>query len=492
MLSFYKQDQKPHIRYEDVEYNFSKYNSKKLIWYTLIFWAVVSIVAIILFANLHKAHAYTEKIDQQFSSSGTNFSAYADYTMTQIFHPSKYNITRVFITCAENPWLGGATTTSLALYEGFPGTGTLVATSSAQIDCNGTGGGSGYFDFNQVVQINPDFTHSFVITRPNQFYAQGIIDSGFDGYLLNYPENANSVFRTYYSVEDDEEVQVEIIELPDWDGTVQVGSEDELYYMEDVKCIVGENCYWEYRYNYALIDYDIFLVPTDADYNTPDYAIASSTLRDKSLLMGYFDLTDTDPGEPGGIDFYNLLVRNPTETETRSFPNLSITWIMPDPNFYGLFDDMDCATICDDIGTTTPDNFFEGVLYGFQCAGRKIACWAFLPSEQSVIKFSRAYYSMSTSFPFSVYNQIKREFIDLTNASSSAEVYYLDPVFGDRMSGTDAPILYTGIISEKIGSSLYDKIQNIMTYFIYLSVLAYFIIRIVHQAKKGQSGKEQE
>ena len=308
-------------------------------------------------------------------------------------------------------------------------------------------------------------------------YTQGAAPS--DTYYLWYSEYAT------WSYED-----VEIIELPDWQGEVGVGYDQGLYVQTHTQCVVDSTCDLDYRYGYNLIGGTLYLFEQDVEI-VPADAVASSTVEDLLFLRGSFEL---EAVASSTIDNYFFLWTNEdtVEASTEFFTwgwqgqsgengnGYYVVWREASSFLNDIFSDYACDTICDDIATSSNDFF-----WGIECGFRKALCWSFVPSESSISKFTNSVHMINSVFPFSIYHQIETA-VQSVNLATSTSVLKLNTFFPEDSFDGDVVILDSTTLQTGLGN-IWTMVWNVMRYIIYFLAFGYFFWRIMGIARKEKT-----
>lgn len=312
-------------------------------------------------------------------------------------------------------------------------------------------------------------------------YAPGNHVTKYIRFYTNASTNISYVdsisYQGYYN-----EADVEIIELPDWEGTVSVESEHLLQYDRVNYCTIGYSCQIWVNYNSNSVGYTVYLTEDDADRYDVSGAIDWFEPINQLSMQDYFTVL---PAETTHItkEYCVIAVDHPTLTDW-SDCNVQVIWNYENTFLDNVFTEYDCDTICDSISTTS-DSFWDGARYGIECGFRKVICWSFVPNDDSLVKFAKSVYTLQNAFPFTIYTQVEDTIkgVDLDNASTTLSMNW--STFGLPMD-QDIVIASTTQMSGTFGN-LWDKIYFIMQSSIYISFFFYILFRIMSMAKKRHS-----
>lgn len=142
-----------------------------------------------------------------------------------------------------------------------------------------------------------------------------------------------------------------------------------------------------------------------------------------------------------------------------------------DDELDAFYQKYDCKTICNDVATST--GLFDEFRYGFECGGKTVLCWAFIPSRDSVHKGKDAIDGFKENFPLSLAYDVY-DTISTTTATSSQ---VLD--LGDIFPGSTTMIVMSSNIADNWTQT--DWFQNSiyipMKWILYALTLLYCVRR---------------
>lgn len=373
----------------------------------------------------------------------------------------------------------------------------LLASSTCQL----TGGATSTCYLDRTHTTVPGQEYYFTLIRisggsgGNYWSGFTLLNEYEDGELFGYQDGIgyyysgyDMTFRTFFDNNpkyDPDNPDVEIIELPDWTGTISVESEYELQFNYENYCTIGQTCRIWVNYNREVVGHEIYLIDSTqsgfCDYDL-DSAVDSFEPIDGILLQDYFNIPATSSAI---TDYYCIYDQNPDDEgigDDVIYQGISLTWQFESTILDDIFEDWDCDTICDDIATGTDWFNFK---YGVECGTRKVLCWGFRPSDESIISFGRSVYTIKNAFPFSVLNQIEDEIkeIDLTKASTT--IPFKPATFG-LPSNNEYVLASSTTMSKVFGEAWDDKIYPGMEILVYLLGFLYLVrkIFILSKAKK--------
>jgi len=272
---------------------------------------------------------------------------------------------------------------------------------------------------------------------------------------------------------------VSVIDIDEWQGTIEVSSEGIIVDSEKICIINAGACTIGVRYSYSDVGKTAYVF-NDYDFDENDIDLSDAYDTEELTASGTLKKNlDTPPAYyPIQKDFITLVLNN---NEIDSIWKTKISYIEDEADTF--FSEWDCATICDGISTST--DFFSGVANGFECAGKKLACWMLKPSSSSLTSFASAKLSLESSFPFSVYNQIKNEFADTNIASTTAlTLDFRWETFGLPNPQDKTIVLASSTVMTTTFGSLWTQVYGISEKIIYFFAFIYFVMRIIKIAKK--------
>lgn len=352
-----------------------------------------------------------------------------------------------------------------------------------------------YFDKSYI--LNQGQPYHFVFEHPAGYkvsleFDQSSSDGYPDGDMIfgNYGSEQvghtlDLLFTTFYDndVAYNDYDSVEIIEPPDWQETVEIISDDTITYDRNIYCTLNETCYIWVNW-YDNLDNDrLYLTDEDDKFNTSS-AYDTIYINDTALGEDYFSVSSpTTAGDKNYCIYHEKEGMGPYNDNV--YCGITIHWTSDEPFETVLdkfFSDYNCETICDGIATGTDWFNFR---YGIECGFRKILCWGFVPSDESLTKFAKSIYHIKNSFPFSIYTQVEQEVQHIT-ISTSTQTFILNwhNLLG---TGPDQDLVLassTILLDDPDFSPLWKKIYNIMEQIVYLSVFIYIVWRIIKLAKR--------
>lgn len=291
--------------------------------------------------------------------------------------------------------------------------------------------------------------------------------------------------NNYKFYNDNEEVldNVDIVEIPDWPELLQVG-EAYLNYQDPKTCIIGYEC--RLRFDYTYDDNDHYFILTNNlygewyDIGNPVDEIQVDT-SSTTLLLDWFDIPATTTPITQEFCITEMdedyepvnLYCNPLETGENTV-GPTIEWVYPGVTGINDFFDLDCS--CSDIATTTAEGFVEewanSFNWGFQCGLRKLTCWAFMPSESSVLRFTESYYSVSHDFPFDIVNQFNDEMYAIATSTINATTSQAFTINIGELTGIDdfdEDLVFASadMMSDNFGE-LWTKVYSLLEYVVYM------------------------
>lgn len=267
------------------------------------------------------------------------------------------------------------------------------------------------------------------------------------------------------------DVAVEVIDISDWQSEVSVEAED-LIIQTPVYCIIGYTCNIWVNYSQDYIGYNLELYSLDF------------TLHDSTELIGGTFLKDyltVNASTTEGLQEFIVRIESPTSTTTGKW--VEVYWSLESPALVEFLSRYDCDTICDSISTSTDPSYWDNILYGMSCAGRKVTCWALVPDDRIIADFAQAVYEMNNVFPFSIYNQVQDVIINYDTATSTDNPTF-DVLFPE-WTGQNLAIASSTMMADTFGST-WTLIYSIMEKVVYISFFIYIILRGLNLARKKE------
>jgi len=186
-------------------------------------------------------------------------------------------------------------------------------------------------DYWYLVMYQPDLAGSHVVSIANwqcssvgdPFQADGQIEhhSGSGGYSIN--KQREWKLKIEGSGQPSGVEDVEIIELPDFTGTAQVGM-DSFFFPEKIECQISDtNCKITIQYRYEDIGKMVLLMPQEAT-STLDYADMVENLPDQYLLK--YDLYPTVRSS-ARVDTYRYFLYDDSIGTGELFADTKVYWV---------------------------------------------------------------------------------------------------------------------------------------------------------------------
>ena len=267
----------------------------------------------------------------------------------------------------------------------------------------------------------------------------------------------------------------EIIELPDQEVNIQIGSEEDIIADQNNYCTINNTCTLPFRYGYQSIGYDVYLVPDIEGYKEPDHSTyLPRELINANILKDYF-LIDNET-QPTTNTYCLYLDRGDNDS---IYCGINVIWKdQADTMFYGYEYDLDSA--CDDVATSTGG--FDDFRYGFECGFRKVIYWSFTPHPSTVNRLQTAYTGLKKTFPFSLVYQITNEIDQAQDEITiSATTTFNIPFIEKTATGTQfisMPIVSSTSMPNLIGSDNNAAYRMFFTG-IFWAAVVFFIVLII-------------
>lgn len=136
-------------------------------------------------------------------------------------------------------------------------------------------------------------------------------------------------------------------------------------------------------------------------------------------------------------------------------------------NFYAQYD---CKTICNDVSSST--GIFDEMRYGIECGGKKVLCWAFIPSRDSIKKGQTAMDGFKENFPLSLAYDVYDTIGTTSTSTMSLNI-------GELFPGSTTMIVMSPTIASNWTESdwFQNSIYNPLKWIIYGMTLYYCVRR---------------
>lgn len=317
-------------------------------------------------------------------------------------------------------------------------------------------------NFSSPVGLFINENYYFCITGINQgeiIYIQR--QNTGDNYVYGKTTNDNSALQnqdyyfTFYAKEF-YDPDVEIMELPDYTGNIQIGSETLLQYNRHNFCFLGinEECHLKFNYGYDAIGSKIQLTTKSGQF------IASTTVEDKYLLQDRFIIEEPLTAQ---TQEYCIAIDNGEDVLT--YCDISLEWIS---NSW-------CAeeSICAEVATSSD------FVYGIQCGLRRTMCWVFQPTQSSIGFLTKTIDNFTNSFPFNLpFDFVKQIDYSIETASSSTKSFGLPMYSGETKDFYIVNGISPGMYYEILGTSTVNTLENQtdMVLWLLVSLLIVYII----------------
>jgi hypothetical protein len=286
-------------------------------------------------------------------------------------------------------------------------------------------------------QASTNITHYFF----DEFSSTRIY---FDNFILS---------STTYDEDEEFFNEIELITLPEWQGNIQVGSEELLQYNKFTTCIIGQDCYFRLNYGYDAIGNDIQLYIAD-----PLELYATTTLPDQDYLTVLFEM---DSKMTEDEELYCIVMDDGVERVGAC--DIKIEWVdLP------YCDELE---VCADVATTSD------FMFGFQCGFRKSLCWMFNPHDISLNYIVKGVRQFEQSFPFNLafgFLNETEEILDTATSSDGFPILWMDE-YGDY---TNVIVATSGTMIDVLGEDTGGYIQESIKYIIWIfcGAITLFII----------------
>jgi hypothetical protein len=268
---------------------------------------------------------------------------------------------------------------------------------------------------------------------------------------------------------------VEIIETPDWTGTVYVGADDYIVPTPYTKCIISYTCRLWFNYGYQAVGGTAYL------YSSSSEMLDYTDLIMQTSLDDYFNIDD--PATPVLQNYTVKWVDSNAENE-KTYSGITVEWV--NESFDDLTPDYD--NLCNDIATSSWEwwdvSTYAGAFrYAIECGLRKTGYYFFVPSDASRDYFDKGRQKLKGMFPFntyfslsdSVYGVLATTTTDMTGtlgipfiSATSSDFYIL-------------PVLSSSSMPNAIGQDNTDLLRTSLGWLLWI-VTALFIIVLVYFA----------
>jgi len=278
----------------------------------------------------------------------------------------------------------------------------------------------------------------------------------------------------------DEFGTVTVIDVPNWQGTVEVGSYESLDFVSPLYCTVNQTCRVWFGYSYDSIGARVYLVNFYEDI----LPITYRDLADREIRKDYINIPEQST--PQTINYYlYYYISDVNASGTDAYYPLKVIWQDESVWLEELLSQYNCATICDNVATTSEGSwwdtstYWDEIRYGFECAGRKLGCYLLVPDENTMINFKASINTLNEQFPFSIYKQLENELQGLIYTATSSAIT-LEPL----LPGCTNCVIASSTYMTNTFPDLWPKIYLIFKIIIFLAAVYYLIERVISLTKK--------
>jgi hypothetical protein len=244
-------------------------------------------------------------------------------------------------------------------------------------------------------------------------------------------------------------------------------------------CWLNTECkLWVY-YNNPAVGGHVYLTPDVQYQQTPDYALASSTLLDGLPQYTYMLLPQKATSTK--IDYcvyykdaYSGYGDQVNCGITISYESTSTFEARLDDS--GLSDFCNPLNICSDLSSTTEP------LYSIACGARYIGCWLVVPSSSAKRFAVNTISGFEANFPFNTFFSITNAFnTSLTNSASTSPQVLSIPFIRKTATGSEyylLPVLATTSMANAIGQSNYNMYRTTIGYVMWVATAGFLLLII--------------
>ena len=241
--------------------------------------------------------------------------------------------------------------------------------------------------------------------------------------------------------------------------------------LEDI-CFLDKNCTITLYYNNLAIGSTIHLIPDDGRPKFSEYSELSFIIPDTYLNEHVFNYPFIY--EDATTTKYCLLLESPIGDILKC--GMKTRWVSEDIYLVDMVGENYCEEeiVCADVDGSS-------FLYGIECGFKRVICWSFKPSVESMETFSGTVGKLEKSFPFntvfSILNYAKENIEEKTSGGN------VGGEFGIIMIDENKEVYTMNFIDENtyvttLGSATVEMIETFADYIIWL-VVGIIIIFIV-------------
>lgn len=264
-------------------------------------------------------------------------------------------------------------------------------------------------------------------------------------------------------------------------------------------CFTNEQCNLWFSFNDNAIDNKVYAVPDVQYQQNPTYAIGSTTVVEimgmqnaivlptqteeirQQLCLYLEDIDDDDFGDELSNCGIGIIWRDRESWREQVYLQTGIATQSRET----LVDEA-----CNDLATTTwvfwdPTTWAGGMGYAIECGLRKVAIWAFHPSDEALQSIYNNTAKLTSGFPVNigtaVYNIINDDRTTTTTLQAFPLVYSAN---GEEMAYLfDADQFYNSTETEQ---SFFENMREWIGNFLWLVFLFYIIMRIFMISQKDK------
>jgi len=419
----------------------------------------------------------------------------------QTFTPTKSNLDYIQIQVyTANP----TARLKMKIYKGTPSGSNIQYLGEATSTLQALGGSDYYgnFYFSPEIYTYPNEVHFFQVQGDNALEFQLKTASGCAGagdYYQNYVFIGNDIpYTTYW---DDGASPVEPIS-PNTDyDTVEIYNDPffERHHLEvpPLQWCVNDNsqpCYVNFSFNDRSWSSGIKLYNDGENGSwTGNYLSSTTALDFFPNLNGKIELSHTATTSEG-YDYYCLRLYSATGAYADELTcGIKVLFVSPstltcawDKTVYEA--EHDAGQICADIATSSiwETGSWPGAM---ECAGRKIAYYAFTASSSDYYDLCKASLATTEKFPFSVINDIRRKINDWSSSTEPATTSQAMLPFYWAGASTSADLLPVNTIRARLEPT-YSTIYNWLVILIWVFA-GWIIVKDVLQLNSSSNPKVQ-
>lgn len=243
-------------------------------------------------------------------------------------------------------------------------------------------------------------------------------------------------------------------------------------------CYLNSICNLWINFNEQAINDKVYLVYDILYKQTPNFGIASTTIRASPIWQNKLNVPATST--EGIINYCLYLV----DAEFGDLLNcgLKINWVSTT-----TFDEIlgiassTLSNICSNVATSTGG--FDDFRYGVECGLRKLIFWAFSPDNYAINYFLDDYGLLKMSFPFNIFFTLTDTAKNAISTTTLSQNDNLGLPF-IRKTATSSqfyilPVISSSSLANAIGQTNAGIFRTTLSYFIYIMTASIIFLIII-------------